>query len=129
MVKVTVSLRRSCNVGYVLCPGIREIVDNRRPNFVNRKQNRIMIIIYLCYELTLFKLTTKFPSKMFHGFCCTEIASQNSSPESASMVAMLKVPGITLISLSLMGVAATWIILDPILEPHLEEQVTLYFMS
>ena len=40
------------------------------------------------------------------------------------MVAMLKVPGITLISLSLMGVAATWIILDPILEPHLEEQVT-----
>ena len=61
---------------------------------------------------------------MFHGFRCTETASQNSSPESASMVAMLKVPGITLISLSLMGVAATWIILDPILEPHLEEQVT-----
>ena len=43
------------------------------------------------------------------------------------MVAMLKVPGITLISLSLMGVAATWIILDPILEPHLEEQVTFFY--
>ena len=41
------------------------------------------------------------------------------------MLSMLKVPGITLISLSLMGVAATWIILDPILEPHLEEQVNV----
>ncbi len=50
-------------------------------------------------------------------------SSGSKAPPPISMLRLLLVPGISIVGVSLLGVAASWILLDPILEPHLDEEV------